>query len=241
MQSLLGKNVCNIAIDLDKVYVTHNSVVNEKIVKKSKFMSLDNFIASIKNINTSMSTPILPSNCFAYNKSGNISKFFLFSPSQRTQLRFRTGTGPTGVTVYENAWFPSFVLVSSFNGNSMNNSYVYQVDSLITSVVDLQPTTTLYRMPFPNVYHDARICWGYNFGGRGDDASMTMTTRNTGILADIFRTSTFNHDLFSEHWSRISAIVHKNSIEEYFNHLTTVPEWPSSVQEPLNLKLGDIL
>ena len=237
MKSFLGEDVCNIVIDIDKVYVTYNSVApgTDEVIKKTKFMSLDNLVSSIKSMDTSMATPILPNYCFSYSKSGNTHKYLLFSPACKTEISYRVSSGSDGVARYKNAFFPSFIITTTFNGG-MGYCNVYMVDSNITSVCDLRNNTVLYKMPFPNVYNDNRICWGYNFGS--DNA---MNNRNCGLLVDIFKASTFNFDLFDDTFGKICRATGKSTMEEYFTLLTTLEEWPEDLKFKLDLQLGGII
>jgi len=89
----------------------------------------------------------------------------------------------------------------------------------------------LYRYPTPNVFQDARICWGKNEEAIKNFKSLAALN---GAVRRFF-TAPFNSDLFATHnlspkfpWGKLTRTPDSDTAEQYLSFLTKNPfdnEW----------------
>lgn len=208
-----------IEIKNDNVLVSYQDTQDRSVIKTIP-LTLHDFIETVKSSSVKIDTPIFSTSTFKYSLEGDYETISLFSPPSRVNLKLRSG----GIIYeYENACFPSFGMDITFNKgrDSMSDSTIYMLKDKY-SPLELEKNFTKYPMLFPNVYDGTgRICWNSVLN------NIVIKKSNAGILLDIFKTSMFNHDLFSVSLNKISSVIPQiTTIQDYFQYLTTVDTYP---------------
>lgn len=242
MNDIFGKGYCHITFDLDKVYLVCKKEHSSQSIRRC--MTLDTFINNIKAIDSSMSTPYLPPNCFKYKAINNNHTFLLYFPSKKIDLKYTNkssqGTGNEPIVTYNNALFPSFVLKVTYIKDVFSEAFIYMLPKDISLQMELNDSTPLNKMLFPNIYDSGKICFGRLLTGTNGD-SVNINQKVANLAADIFRNSVFNKDLFSCNMRTITNSMNNLTDEhEYFTYLTTIDEWPDVLCIPDNITIGGL-
>jgi hypothetical protein len=210
-----------IQIKNDSVLVTYIDPNNDS-KPASMLITLHDFIETVKAADTKIETPFFSTNVFKYKLDGSYETLSVFSPPTRCTLKY---DGYNGIEVFENAFMPSFYMDIVFTTSGRYSGSSIRMLKDKHSVLEMNRSFDSHPMIFPNVYDGSnKICWGRTL----DDVNITRET--AGNLADIFKSSIFNNDLFSHNLSRISAVV-PSIVEtrDFFQWLTTVDELPDAL------------
>jgi hypothetical protein len=142
-------------------------------------------------------------------------------PAGVYDVSFATGSN---VEVVGKAHLPAalflFVLTKANDAYFVGNSYIFAMrqDNIMLGI------DGLYQYPTPNVFPDARICWGQNEEAIKNFKSLAALN---GVVRRFF-TAPFNHDLFNTGhlsskfpWSKVArADGEGNSAKSYLKFLT---------------------
>lgn len=204
-------------------------------LEQKRVMCLDEFVHTIKTLETPQETPFLPSNIIKYKKQGRTITLVLYSPPTRATLQYESSINNKQSQInFSNCYIPPFVMSVllrqvSDNGYQLYNSAVFMVKE--QSSLMLNDNTKLYKYPLPNVYANGNICWG--------TCSFVSDTINElmpfGQLPYMFLSSNFNDDLFS---TAITTV--KLSVPLWFDFLTTIEAIPEENYELAEKTLRDL-
>lgn len=216
---------CVIYINGEDVLINaleENSSQVASIKFKRKALSLRDFISTIKSSDQSITTKYFCENCVKYEQTSNRIFLYLLSKPCKVNLKARLSDG---VTEFNNAAFPGYIMKCEFDLHGRFYGSSLRATKNCYSAIDITDNMQTYIMPFPNVYSGSdNICWSNTLSG------INVNLKNANLLLNIFNTSVFNHDLFSPALNKITgAVPGVSSLGSYFQHLTTVDEYPEEL------------
>jgi hypothetical protein len=216
---------CVIYINGEEVLITSidpNTESNTNTILLKKALSLREFISMIKSSDQSISTKYFCQQAIKYEQTSNRIYLYLFSEPCKIDLKARIDGD---IKEYKNAAFPGYIMKVEFDlSGRLYGSSIRTVKDCY-SAYDIKDNMKTYIMPFPNVYYNSdNICWSSTLSG------LEINLKNANLLLNIFNTSVFNYDLFTPALNKINhAIAGVNSLDSYFNYLTTVEEYPQEL------------
>lgn len=233
--NFLANSDCNIQISGNVATIT---MVDARSKAKGgnaitcKTVSMQSLLKAFKNHVSDIASPMLPIGTVRYFEKGNDISLIMFHESDRFDACLLMGHDDSDrpkIKTIENCVRPSVIMKHIIRNRGRNHyelasSQVYAVKEASSLLVN--DATVLYRLPFPNVYADGKVCWGH-----ANDRAGTMESL-AGLKAYVERLfrSVFNRDLFD---SNLFSSLGINSPEALFEQLSNKDLYPDKFFLPL--------
>jgi len=114
---------------------------------------------------------------------GGVTRLLVEAPPTRRTIRYERAT-------VENVPTPRMLFNFGLRNGQLQSARVVVCAEPVPPQMEWIPTDTtpVARVPFPNVFHDTRVCWGRA-------AIPVLTIETVGVLVNLFFAAPFNHDL----------------------------------------------
>ena len=196
-------------VDLgSKQLLTNGESSSDMSIKLS--MTLDTFATKIAAKGLVIATPILPPRTIMFSVDKDSNKhLYSFQPRSKRKLMYGGGD-------YEEVAIPSIIME-----HILKSDYKYAFSRMYmckeSNIYEVDKNTQLYRVPFPNVYSDTKICWGSNpfFDTVYSQKERTKTWDNLHWMSNLYETffnSPFNNDLYDNSFGTIVVSAIKGSV-----------------------------
>ena len=203
-------------------------------------MTLDTFATKIAAKGLVIATPVLPprSVMFSVDKDGG-KHLYSFHPRCKQTVTY-------GSSSYPDVSLPSIIFE-----HILKTDYKYAYSRMYmvkeSNIYEIDKDTQLYRVPFPNVYSDSKICWGSNpfFDTVYQQKERSKTWDNLHWMSNLYETffnSPFNNDLYDNSFgliviNAIGEMLNKNSsgsVIDLFKSLQSIEYFPDEVFKVLD-------
>jgi hypothetical protein len=169
---------------------------NPKIISTEDFHSA--LTDSLKGLSQENDAILLPPNCYIISQSKKTISLNCFYPGKRVDITHQVGQ----TSQRYNIPFPNVVISQTLNSDEnswvLSSTKYYCVardpyDAEFPSALDLSLAPGMvWLMPFPNMYEDARMCFGQNTTPQRFPKD---NLRGVGVYYSILTNSPFNNDL----------------------------------------------
>jgi len=212
----------DITSEFTEVSMLHNGVMRSKMVNLSDL--LDEL-----SIYRSTNFGLLPKSVRINESSADTQVIGLEFEPRKRDLKYRSGGEEIVIKDCNVPGGMMFVKLQRGAGGVLQhvNSFIYAISGKRISFGD----DRLYKMPFPNVYDDGRICWG--MVRIGDITSLSATE---GMVSSFF-SNNFNSDLFYGGSLNHNYDGPRDNFVSYFKYIAAndfQPEWLEPTQFSVN-------
>jgi hypothetical protein len=198
-----------------RIYSTHVEVEVKGIKKAISFVDFKALLDSQLQLETKMEMMALPYHCFMFSKSTREIQLACYYEERKMKL--------THISKSYNAAMPNVIITHSLKQDGgfwiANNSFYFCTNKKVTELSETKLPVAgdpgIYPMPFPNFYHEGRMC----YGGNTMPVKFGSNLRGLDYYYQVISVSPFNNDL------GLRVRKYQDNIPGWFAHLDKIDKF----------------